>query len=151
MGIFNFPKQNNERNVRESNLGFFFYIRNVNLLTCIKGHINVLILSECRPGFFGMNCLQTCAENYFGNLCENKCDCNETQICHDVCGCIRNSSMTDDSSTSENVTSSYFAEACSTSSHMTLTSQSINYCLIFSFLTSIDLHVLFFITYLLYI
>lgn len=53
MGIFNFPKQNNERNVRESNLGFFFYIRNVNLLTCIKGHINVLILSECRPGFFG--------------------------------------------------------------------------------------------------
>lgn len=36
-----------------------------------------------------MNCLQTCRENFYGNLCENKCDCNETQICHHACGCLQ--------------------------------------------------------------
>lgn len=60
----------------------FRYFLTLDISTCIKGHINVLILSECRPGFFGLNCLQTCAENFYGILCESKCDCIETQICH---------------------------------------------------------------------
>lgn len=66
------------------------------MLTCMKGHINVLILSECRSGFFGMNCLQTCTENFYGNLCTTKCDCIETQICHHVFGCLHNSTLTND-------------------------------------------------------
>lgn len=86
--------------------------------TCIKVHINVLILSECRPGFFGINCLQTCTENFYGNLCESKCNCTETQICHDVCGCIRNSSLTNCSLSTENETSPYVSEP----------DQGINYC-----------------------
>lgn len=98
-----------------------------------KSHITFLILSECKPGFLGQDCLQTCGENYYGNLCKNKCDCNETQICHHVCGCLRISSKTNDSSIAKNVTSSYFSEACS------ISTKGINYCLIFSFLTLIDL------------
>lgn len=111
-----------------------------------KSHITFLILSECKPGFLGQDCLQTCGENYYGNLCKNKCDCNETQICHHVCGCLRISSMTNDSSIAKNVTSSYFSEACS------ISTKGINFCLIFSFLTLIDLqryfcHVLISFTY----
>lgn len=109
------------------------------MLIGIKSHITSLILSECKPGFLGIDCLQTCGENYYGNLCKIKCDCNTTQICHHVCGCLRISSMTNDSSTAENVTSSYFAEACSISMNAVLTSQGINYCSIFSFLNLIDL------------
>lgn len=85
--------------------------------TCIKVQVNVLILSGCRPGFFGMNCLQTCAENVYGNFCKSECNCTETQICHHVCGCIRNSSLTSSSLSTENETSSCVAES----------DQSINY------------------------
>lgn len=70
---------------------------------------------------------------------QKKFDCNETQICHHACGCLRISSMTNDSSTADNVTSSYIAETCSISMNAVLTSQGINYCSIFSFLNLIDL------------
>lgn len=105
-----------------------------------------MILSECRPGFFGTNCLQTCAENFYGILCESKCDCNETQICHHECGCLPVSSLTNDSLTTENKTSSYFAESCPTST----TGQCINYWKKKLFCTSIDLFNIsvIFITYL---
>lgn len=125
-------------NIKENNLGILFYIRHVNLI-CIKSHITFLILLECKPGFLGIDCLQTCGENFYGKLCDNKCDCNETQICHHACGCLRICSMTNDSSTAENVTSSYIAEACSISMNAVLTSQGINYCSIFSFINLIDM------------
>lgn len=97
------------------------------------------MLSECRPGFFGLNCLETCAENFYGILCESKCDCNETQICHHECGCLPVSSLTNDSLTTENETSSYFTESCPTSTTVVLTGQCINYCKTILFCTSTDL------------
>lgn len=134
MNIYFFSKQNNEKKLFRYFLAF-----NLDISTCIKGHINVLILSECRPGFFGLNCLETCAENFYGILCESKCDCNETQICHHKCGCLPVSSLTNDSLTTENMTSSYFAESCPTSTTVVLTGQCINYCKTILFCTSTDL------------
>lgn len=100
-------------------------ILTLDISTCIKGQINVLILSECRPGFFGLYCLQTCAENFYGILCESKCNCTETQICHRECGCLPVSSLTNDSLTTENETSSYFTESCPTSTTVVPTGQCI--------------------------
>lgn len=117
----------------------FRYFFTLDISTGIKGHINVLILSECRPGYFGMNCLQTCKENFYGILCESKCNCIETQICHHVCGCQPVSSLINDSLTTENETSSYFAESCPTSTTVVLTGQCINYCKTILFCTSTDL------------
>lgn len=114
-------------------------ILTLDISTCIKGQINVLILSECRPGFFGLYCLQTCAENFYGILCESKCDCIETQICHHECGCLPVSSLTNDSSTTKNETSSYFTESCPTSTTVVPTGQCINYCKTILFCTSNDL------------
>lgn len=109
-----------------------------------------MILSECRPGFFGTNCLQTCEENFYGILCERNCDCNKTQICHHECGCLPVSSLTNGSLTTENETSSYFAESCPTSTTVVLTGQCINYCKTILFCTSTDLFNIsvIFITYL---
>lgn len=89
------------------------------------------IIPECRPGFYGLNCLQTCGENFYGNLCENKCDCNETQICHHACGCLQKvDASKNDSSMSENLKVSYYAASCPTSFDAIVKSQGTIYCYI---------------------
>ncbi|XP_052714482.1 uncharacterized protein LOC128187873 [Crassostrea angulata] len=76
---------------------------------------------ECSPGFWGWNCTDMCPDNYFGRKCWTKCSCNETQICHHVCGCLQRldldySNMTNNGTSIflENVTYSSFAEECPT-------------------------------------
>lgn len=78
-----------------------------------------------------MNCLGTCGENNYGRLCENKCECNDTEICHREYGCLQklyfsDSNVTNDSSLWAKVTLSYFAESCPTSTNALLTSKTIN-------------------------
>lgn len=90
----------------------------------------------CSPGFIGLNCLQTCGNNSYGIKCHKTCNCGETEFCHRKCGCLKrleysNSSMKSDSSFSENVTLSYIAESCQTSTDAVPTSKSFTYCLIF--------------------
>lgn len=90
----------------------------------------------CSPGFIGLNCLQTCGNNSYGIKCHKTCNCGETGFCHRKCGCLKrleysNSSMKNDSSFSENVTLSYIAESCQTSTDAVPTSKSFTYCLIF--------------------
>lgn len=77
------------------------------------------MLSECSPGFVGWNCTERCPKNYYGRKCWSKCSCDETQVCHPVCGCLQrldldNSNMTNNGTSIvlENVTSSPFAEEC---------------------------------------
>lgn len=77
-----------------------------------------------------MNCLGTCKENYYGQLCENKCECNDTEICHRECGCLQklyfsNSNMTNDSF--------LWAESCPTSTNAVLTSKTITWYFFFNF------------------
>uniref|UniRef100_A0A8W8JZ65 EMI domain-containing protein n=1 Tax=Magallana gigas TaxID=29159 RepID=A0A8W8JZ65_MAGGI len=76
---------------------------------------------ECSPGFVRWNCAERCPENHYGRNCLKKCSCNETQICHHVCGCLQrfdldNSNMTKNGNSHilENVTYSPFAEGCPT-------------------------------------
>lgn len=87
------------------------------------------MLSECSPGFFGWNCTDRCPENHYGRKCSTKCSCNETQICHPVCGCLQrldlyNSNMTKTGTSIflENVTSSSYAEECPTTKDVLSTS-----------------------------
>lgn len=104
------------------------------------------MLPECSAGFFGVNCLQTCGKNSYGILCLNSCNCNERQFCHRKCGCLNileysNLSMTNDSSLSENLTSSYIVESCPTSTDAVVTSKSFTY---WFFSTSVGFHLLFY-------
>ncbi|XP_052714483.1 uncharacterized protein LOC128187875 [Crassostrea angulata] len=76
---------------------------------------------ECSPGFWGWNCTDRCPKNHYGKRCLTKCSCNETQICHHVCGCLQrldldiaNMTNNDISIFLENVTYSPFAEECPT-------------------------------------
>lgn len=79
------------------------------------------MLSECSPGFWGWNCTNRCPKDRYGRKCLIKCRCNETQICHPVCGCLQRldfgiSIITNNGASifSENVTSSPYAEECPT-------------------------------------
>lgn len=82
------------------------------------------MLSECSPGFYGWNCTDRCPDNHYGKKCSAKCSCNETQICHHVCGCLQrlvldNSNMTNNGSILlENVTYSPYAEECPTTKYV---------------------------------
>lgn len=86
-----------------------------------------------------MNCRHTCRENFYGYLCENKCDCNATQICHHACGCLQKvDSSKNDSSMSENLKVSYYAESCPTSVDAIVISQGVIYFyIIFIFIFSL--------------
>lgn len=77
------------------------------------------MLSECSPGFWGWNCTNRCPENHYGKRCKTQCSCNETQICHHVCGCLQrldldNSHIKKNGASIflKNVTSSPYAEEC---------------------------------------
>lgn len=94
------------------------------------------MLLECSTGFFGVNCLHTCGKNFYGILCRNTCNCTETQFCHRECGCLdrleySKISITNEKSLSENLTSSYIAESCPTSTDAVVTSKSFTYCFFF--------------------
>ena len=70
-------------------------------------------LIECDPGFRGDNCSKKCPYGYYGKNCLNKCNCNDTQICHHVCGCLQTSITTDNITTKNTeVVSSYSVETC---------------------------------------
>ena len=73
----------------------------------------MLHLIECDPGFRGENCSKTCPDEYYGKKCNNKCNCNDTQFCHHVCGCLPSSNTTDNITTNNtDVVSSYSVETC---------------------------------------
>lgn len=93
------------------------------------------MLTECSPGFLGYNCAEKCSKDYFGKKCDIRCSCNETQICHHVCGCLQrldlNYSNMMNNGTSvlmENVTSSSYAEECPTTTYELSTSTGLISC-----------------------
>ncbi|XP_062590247.1 uncharacterized protein LOC134251842 [Saccostrea cucullata] len=45
---------------------------------------------ECRSGFFGDNCSLTCPKNHYGPRCKFECNCDKSEYCHRVCGCVSN-------------------------------------------------------------
>ncbi|XP_078338235.1 uncharacterized protein LOC144626868 [Crassostrea virginica] len=81
---------------------------------CYGFHEKNNMCIECNPGFRGENCNEACPENHYGKMCANLCKCNDTQICHHVCGCIRKSIGMDNITATE-VISSYSVETCFTS------------------------------------
>lgn len=94
------------------------------------------MLSECSPGFLGWNCTDRCPENYYGRKCSAKCSCNETQICHPVCGCLkRNSKMTTNGTNVvlENVTVSLYGEECPTTKDVLFFGTGLIYCFLVVF------------------
>ncbi|XP_065934896.1 uncharacterized protein [Magallana gigas] len=89
---------------------------------------------ECSPGFRGYNCAEKCLKDYFGGKCNIRCSCNETQICHHVCGCLQrldlnylNVTNNGTSILLENVTYSPFAEECPTTTDVLSTSTGLMY------------------------
>lgn len=86
---------------------------------------------ECGPGFIGWNCTEKCPENYYGRKCLRKCSCNETQICHPVCGCLQrlaSDNSYNDTILLENVVFSSYAEKCPTTSDTRSTTTGLIYC-----------------------
>ena len=72
-----------------------------------------LIEVECDPGFRGDYCNKTCPDGYYGEKCLPKCECNGSQFCHHVCGCLQRSNTTDNITTNNTeVVSSYSVETC---------------------------------------
>ncbi|XP_065936262.1 multiple epidermal growth factor-like domains protein 10 isoform X2 [Magallana gigas] len=74
---------------------------------------------ECSPGFLGLNCSSSCPKNSYGKKCEFDCHCDkETHYCHHICGClpkliiVSNATVTNDSTSSVRVTSSFSADTC---------------------------------------
>lgn len=76
-------------------------------------------MTECSPGFLGLNCSSSCPKNSYGKKCEFDCHCDkETHYCHHICGClpkliiVSNATVTNDSTSSVRVTSSFSADTC---------------------------------------
>lgn len=70
---------------------------------------------ECSPGFLGFNCTKRCPYYYYGRQCLTKCRCNETQICHHLCGCLQrlaSANSYNDTVLLENKAFSSYAEKC---------------------------------------
>ncbi|XP_062608369.1 uncharacterized protein LOC134270196 [Saccostrea cucullata] len=45
---------------------------------------------ECRSGLWGDNCSLTCPKNHYGPRCKFECECDKSEYCHRVCGCVSN-------------------------------------------------------------
>ncbi|XP_078338932.1 uncharacterized protein LOC111136355 [Crassostrea virginica] len=131
---------------------------------CCKGFQeknNMCVEVECDPGFRGDYCNKTCPDGYYGEKCLPKCECNDSQFCHHVCGCLQRSNTTDNITTNNTeVVSSYSVETCfsstdtsTDSTEVTLTARpkqgesiNINYRLVYCTLhyTYCNMHVAFF-------
>lgn len=48
----------------------------------------MLFIIECPKGTYGLNCSRRCPTNMYGNLCAKICNCNGSQVCNHVDGCI---------------------------------------------------------------
>lgn len=75
------------------------------------------MFSECSPGFKGWNCTDRCPKNHYGKRCLRECSCNETQLCHLVCGCLQrlaSANSNNDTVLLENEAYSSYAEKCPT-------------------------------------
>lgn len=92
------------------------------------------MFTECSPGFRGYNCTKKCSNDLFGKKCNLRCSCNETQICHHVCGCLQRldlnySNMTNNGTSIllENGSYSPFADECPTTTNVLFTTTGLMY------------------------